>query len=125
MDLAICRGTAAGVLFVAAAGNDSADAADFVPASYPEVLAVSAFTDTDGRPGGLDGRAFCLSSEGDDTFASYSNNGRTVDLSAPGTCTYTTFLGNQYVTDIGTSFAAPFVVGAAALIKARNPRRPR
>lgn len=122
VDLALCRGTAAGVTFVASAGNDAADAGGYVPAAYPEVVTVSAFTDTDGRPGGLGGPAFCYPIETDDTFAaSFSNHGRVVDLSAPGTCTYTTFPGGQYVTDVGTSFAAPHVAGAAALIKARNP----
>jgi hypothetical protein len=33
-----------------------------------------------------------------------SNHGRTVDLSARGTCNFTTFPGNQYTTDVGTSF---------------------
>jgi subtilisin len=122
VDLAICRGTAAGVTFVAAAGNDSADAANTVSASYPEVVAVSAFTDTDGKPGGRSPAAFCLPSERDDTFASYSNYGRVVDLSAPGTCTFTTFPGGLYSVDVGTSFSAPHVAGAVALIKARNPR---
>ena len=121
VDLALCRGTAAGVTFVASAGNDSTDARDYVPAAYPEVISVSAFTDTDGRRGGLGEPAFCYPTERDDTFASYSNFGRVVDLSAPGTCTYTTFPGNQYTTDFGTSFAAPHVAGAVALIKSRNP----
>jgi subtilisin len=46
---AICNLTTAGVTVVAAAGNDGTDAASFVPASYDEVIAVSAFTDFDGQ----------------------------------------------------------------------------
>lgn len=122
VDLAICRGVAAGVTFVAAAGNESADAGGYVPAAYPEVIAVSAFTDTDGKPGGVGGPAFCFPTEQDDTFASYSNYGRVVDISAPGTCTYTTFPGDLYTTDVGTSFSAPLVAGAVGLIRAKNPR---
>ena len=121
---AICRVTAAGVTLVAAAGNDASDAGNFVPAAYPQMITVSAVTDTDGLRGGLGPAAFCFNTERDDTFASYSNFGAVVDISAPGTCVYTTFPGNQYTTDVGTSFAAPLVAGAVALIKARTPLLP-
>ncbi|MFC5061592.1 S8 family peptidase [Actinomycetospora atypica] len=122
VDLAICRGTAAGLTFVASAGNDSADAASFVPAAYPEVITVSATSDTDGLPGGRGAPPFCFPTEDDDTFASFSNFGRVVDLAAPGVCAYTTYPGGLYTTDVGTSFSAPLVAGAAALIRARDPR---
>src|SRR3954468_12234246 len=49
---AICRSVAAGVTYVVAAGNDSSDARNSVPAAYDEVITVSALADFNGRPGG-------------------------------------------------------------------------
>jgi subtilisin family serine protease len=118
---AICQVTAAGVTLVAAAGNGSQDARNTIPAAYPEVIAVSAFTDTDGIPGGLGPNAACLPNERDDRFANYSNFGPVVDISAPGTCVLTTFLGNSYIVDTGTPFAAAYVAGAAGLVRAQTP----
>ncbi|MDQ6794810.1 MAG: S8 family serine peptidase, partial [Chloroflexota bacterium] len=57
---AICRVTAAGITVVAAAANDSGNAAKRVPAAYDEVITVSALNDTDGKPGGRGGHR-CLS----------------------------------------------------------------
>jgi subtilisin len=37
---------------VAAAGNDSGNLANSVPAAYDEVMAVTALADYDGQPGG-------------------------------------------------------------------------
>ena len=57
-----------------------------IPASYNEVITVSALADTDGKPGGLGGNR-CYSWGGydnDDTFANFSNYGGDVDLIAPG-----------------------------------------
>ena len=50
---AICHSVAAGVTYVAAAGNSTVDTSTFIPAAFPEVIAVSALTDLDGEPGGL------------------------------------------------------------------------
>ena len=86
---------------VASAGNDSA-LVDRFPASNPNVLSVAAV----------------------DSFgvkADFSNYGPTVKLVAPGTGIYSSFPGNQYARWDGTSFAAPFVSGQAALLFALNP----
>jgi subtilisin len=55
---AICTSVAAGVTYVAAAGNSTTDTATFIPAAFPEVIAVSAMVDTDGKPGGLGGCSY-------------------------------------------------------------------
>lgn len=119
----ICRATARGVVVVAAAGNGAEDASAYTPAAYEEVIAVSAFTDYDGLPGGKITQVppECSPFETDDTFASFSNFGRPIDISAPGECSISTLPGGQYGYVEGTSFAAPLVSGAAALLKAKKP----
>ena len=86
---------AGGITVVAAAANDSHSATHNIPASYNEVITVSALADTDGRPGGLGGNR-CFSWGGydkDDTFADFSNYGFDVDLIAPGKCILSTIPG--------------------------------
>jgi subtilisin family serine protease len=125
---AICRSVAAGVTYVVAAGNGSEDAAGYSPASYDEVITVSALADSDGRSGSLGGSPGCRADE-DDTLANFSNFGADVDLIAPGVCILSTApkqsvafgRTNGYGVLSGTSFAAPHVAGAAALYLARNP----
>ena len=120
---AICRVVAGGTTVVAAAANDSHSATHNIPASYNEVITVSALADTDGRPGGLGGNR-CFSWGGydkDDTFADFSNYGFDVDLIAPGKCILSTIPGPAYAYMSGTSMAAPTVTGAVALYKASRP----
>lgn len=119
----ICRATARGVTVVAAAGNDAQDASAYTPAAYEEVITVSAFADFDGKPGG-DYPGIpeeCLPFEADDEFATFSNFGRPIDISAPGVCAFSIGPGGSSGYVEGTSFSAPLVAGAAALIKAKNP----
>jgi subtilisin family serine protease len=96
---AIQGSVAMGLVYVVAAGNDSADvygpdgvlnesgrcfaifgSCDYSPAAYPEVMTVSGMADTDGQPGGL---GASTSSGADDTFYTSTNFSGSVDGSNP------------------------------------------
>jgi subtilisin len=130
---AICASVAAGVTYVVAAGNETSDATDVTPASYPEVIAASAIADSDGAPGALGpplGNTpgvcdftgpFKGTTMPDDTFAAFSNFGQPVDVAAPGVCISSTYPGGLYSVGSGTSFSTPLVAGAAALYISTHP----
>lgn len=91
----------AGVVIVASAGNAGKEQKDY-PAAYSDAIAVAAV-------------------DGSDQKSSFSNYGGHVSLAAPGNGIRSTYIGGTFATWSGTSFAAPFVSGAAALVRAANP----
>jgi parallel beta-helix repeat protein len=90
-----------GAVLAGASGNDSIDA-ELYPAAYEEVISVAATGQND-------------------TKASFSNYGSSVDVSAPGVNIKSTVFDDDYVNWSGTSMAAPFVSGIAGLIFSHNP----
>lgn len=117
LNSSIQKAVAKGITFVVAAGNNKMDASKISPANSPDVIAVSAIVDTDGKCGGM-GQA--TSYGPDDSFASFSNYGSVIDIAAPGVAIYSTYKTGAYATMTGTSQASPHVAGAAALIKSQN-----
>jgi subtilisin family serine protease len=100
---------------VAAAGNVVGNV-QYFPASYDNVMSVS-FTDSDDSRsviGGGTNTGCALLEKG----ATYSEK---VKIVAPGRNLYGPENGNIYSTNSGSSFAAPLVAGAAALVRVQYP----
>jgi subtilisin family serine protease len=116
---AISKSVSAGVTFAVAAGNGAKDASSVIPASFPEVMAVSAIVDTDGKCGGIS--TISTTAGKDDAFASFSNFGSVIDMAAPGVLIKTTTRGSSYTSFTGTSASTPHIAGAAALYKSEHP----
>jgi subtilisin family serine protease len=115
----ICRSVQAGVTYAVSAGNSAANANNFIPATYNEVITTSALADFNGQPGG--GAAATCRADQDDTFADFSNFGADVDLIAPGVCIISSAPNGGLATFSGTSMASPHVAGAAALYRSTHP----
>ena len=99
----------AGILFIAAAGNERSNSDEagkhYYPADYglSNIISVTAVNKEDTK-----------------VLASSNYGTRTVDLAAPGENIYSTFPGGGFQMMTGTSQATAFVTGVAALIMAHN-----
>jgi len=104
LNQAVTNSVTAGVVYAIAAGNSSADACNYSPASAPTAITVGATDITD-------------------TFASFSNFGSCVDINAPGVNITSAWIGSTTATNTisGTSMATPHVAGTIALYLQGNP----
>ncbi len=150
---AIQNSVAQGVVYVVSSGNDFNDiygdstynnGNDYLPASYPEVMTISALVDTDGKPGGT---GSSTNYGTDDSYASFSNYsnvrssfdaamadsalpqslkdlkdslGLGIDLVLPGVNILSTFPNGSYAYESGTSMASPHATGLVALYIAQH-----
>ncbi len=106
---------AKGCVLVVAAGNFNSDAVEFFPANYKKAITVSAIDPNDQK-------------------AVFSNYGDVIDVSAPGVDVLSLraegtdmykdnihIVNSYYYRASGTSMAAPYVTGLAALILSNHP----
>ncbi|MFY8275384.1 S8 family peptidase [Pseudoalteromonas sp. SSDWG2] len=98
---AFARIQRAGVLSVAAAGNDG-NATFSYPASYDSVVSVAAI-------------------DSNMDHASFSQRTSQVELAGPGVNVISTYPGGYYANASGTSMASPHVAGVAALVWSHFP----
>jgi len=104
LESAVRYATEREVLLVAAVGNDGVEAVPY-PAAYPDVLAV----------GSVDAGGATVP---------FSNQGSSVDLTAPGYQIHALGPENQFLMFNGTSASAPIVSSLAAWILAEDPGAP-
>ncbi|WP_050183338.1 S8 family serine peptidase [Domibacillus robiginosus] len=107
MEEVMKKAYSAGILIVGAAGNTGApvsgsDSSVEYPAKFESVIAVSSIDQYD-------------------KIDRQSSLGKEIELAAPGVKIYSTYPDSDYTTSSGTSMAAPYVSGIAALYKEKYP----
>jgi subtilisin family serine protease len=91
-----------GVFMACAAGNDNTSSTtNSYPGAYTNCFAIASTTSTDAR-------------------SSFSNYGSWVEVAAPGSSIYSTWLNSGYNTISGTSMATPHVAGLAGLLASQG-----
>lgn len=98
---AVAFAAAMNVVMIASSGNSGGISRQY-PAGYDDVIAVG-------------------STNSDDRRSPFSSTGSLVALTAPGEGIVTTAVNSRYRRVNGTSFAAPYVAAAAALLRERYP----
>ena len=90
------------IIVVAAAGNSGNTKYNY-PASYQSVISVASISQKQ-------------------KHSSFSQKNDQIELSAPGVSIKSTVPKNKYASKDGTSMAAPFVAGVAALLRMASPK---
>lgn len=102
LEAAIDRVSRAGIVVVAAAGNKGSTAPPAFPAAYPGVISVTAV-------------------DASNNIFAMAQHGPHIDLAAPGVDVWTAASVSGGRLKSGTSYAAPFVSSAAALVLSAEP----
>ncbi len=102
LEAAVLSAYRAGIIVIASSGNEGKRAEIDYPARFPQVIAVGATT----RRGRI---------------ASFSNDGKQIDIYAPGENIYSTWLQGKYRELSGTSMATSHVTGVVALMLSLKP----